>query len=217
MKIDKQSHALINSVIAVSNKFINKCETGKARSRETLSDLLKLKAEAELLKTALVERPTEPKEDNCTCGAQHSTIDGDQKCTDGCLNNNTEPTKIAEMVEDLAVDHPYYASESNYYSNEASSDWETMTEFLDEFEDADIDMNHVFRWDVSSREEGENTAGRYSAQVILIGQRKGLYLPHRIKYINDVEAKRFSLYLKKHWDNMVKIWEPIAICDEATK
>jgi len=42
-------------------------------------------------------RPTEPKEDNCTCGAQHGTIDGDQKCTDGCLNNNPEPkTKIAE-------------------------------------------------------------------------------------------------------------------------
>jgi len=48
-------------------------------------------------------RPTEPKEDNCTCGAQHGTIDGDQKCTDGCLNNNPEPkTKIAEGLKAFA-------------------------------------------------------------------------------------------------------------------
>ena len=52
----------------------------------------------------------------------------------------------------MAVEHPYYCSESNYYSNKPSMTWETMTEFLDEFEGTDIDMNLVFRWDIKPRE-----------------------------------------------------------------
>jgi hypothetical protein len=43
-------NSLCNSVIIITNKFIHKCETGKARSVETLSDLTKLKNEAEMLK-----------------------------------------------------------------------------------------------------------------------------------------------------------------------
>lgn len=47
-------YSLINSVIMVSEKFISKVKTGKARSKETFSDLLKLKIEAELVKKILM-------------------------------------------------------------------------------------------------------------------------------------------------------------------
>lgn len=49
-----QIHGLINSVIVVAEKFIKKVETGQAHSRETYSDLMKLKAEAEILKNNLI-------------------------------------------------------------------------------------------------------------------------------------------------------------------
>lgn len=51
-----QIHSLINSVITVSEKFIAKVETGRARSRETYSDLQKLKTEAEVLKNKLIKK-----------------------------------------------------------------------------------------------------------------------------------------------------------------
>ena len=49
----RRTNALCNSVIMVAGKFIHKCETGRARSVETRSDMAKIKIEAELLKDFL--------------------------------------------------------------------------------------------------------------------------------------------------------------------
>ncbi|HDZ18851.1 hypothetical protein LCGC14_0641300 [marine sediment metagenome] len=49
-KQKQQINSLCNSVIMVAEKFINKCKIGRARSIETLSDMKKIKTEAELLK-----------------------------------------------------------------------------------------------------------------------------------------------------------------------
>ena len=38
-------------------------------------------------------------------------------------------------------DHPYYCSGANYFNNEATCHYKTMTEFLDEREDDDVDLN----------------------------------------------------------------------------
>lgn len=56
MSREKAIDSLIDSVIIVSNRFINKVNTGRARSKETYFDLLKLKTEAQLLKKILVEK-----------------------------------------------------------------------------------------------------------------------------------------------------------------
>lgn len=120
----------------------------------------------------------------------------------------TETANKASALNALLVDHPYYCSESNYYSNDAGARWETMTEFLDEYEDADIDMNLVFRWDVKPRGE-ENTAGRYCAEVFIMNQRKGIFSPHCIAHINEEEAVRFKKYLEKHWATLRAVWEPL--------
>lgn len=44
---------LCNSIIMVADKFIEKVKSGKARSVETLDDLIKLKSEAMLIKSRL--------------------------------------------------------------------------------------------------------------------------------------------------------------------
>lgn len=46
-------NSLCNSVIMVAEKFIRKCEIGRARSVETLSDMIKIKKEAEMLKNLI--------------------------------------------------------------------------------------------------------------------------------------------------------------------
>ena len=119
-----------------------------------------------------------------------------------------------ETLKKLAIKHPYYASDSNFYSNEASREFDTMTEFLEEFKEADVDMNLVYRWDVYVQEEDDKEQdpglGKYYAQVTIIHQRKGIYSPYQIKNINEEEVKQFIEYLKPHWDKLKEIWLPLS-------
>lgn len=112
-------------------------------------------------------------------------------------------------LEKLHVDHPYYCNMGNYYSNEPYMEFETMSEFLDEFEDADIDMNLIFRWDI--KERGENAAkhDRYCAEVFIMHQRKGNFRPIDIRHVNESEAVRFNALLEKHWEKIKELWNPI--------
>lgn len=102
-------------------------------------------------------------------------------------------------------DHPYYASESNYYSNDAFLEYDNVTEFLNEFEDADLDLNQVFRWDIYGKEDGREM----NVQIIIIKQRKGVYMPCHIReYPTPEELTRLEKYLARHWENLNKIWAP---------
>lgn len=116
------------------------------------------------------------------------------------------------ILEKLSVEHPYYCSESNYYSNEPSKTYETMTEFLDCFESADVDLNLCFRWDIRNRsDDGEGKkAGRYCAQVFIMLQRKGIFKPIEIESVNEIEADRFLKYAQKHWETIKEMWKPVS-------
>lgn len=115
-------------------------------------------------------------------------------------------------LEKMAVNHDYYCSESNFYSNEPNQSFETMTEFLDQYEDADVDMNLCFRWDIHNRSEDEDgkKAGRYRAEIFIMMQRKGIFKPCQIEHVNEAEIPRFKKYLEKHWKTMLQIWTPIS-------
>ena len=117
-----------------------------------------------------------------------------------------------DKLQELAVYHPYYCSDSNFYSNKPAQRFETMTEFLDEFESCDIDMNLVFRWDIRPRGESDEAikAGRYYAEVFLMLQRKGIFMPVYISHVNEAEAERFIEYAKGHWEVIKALWEPIS-------
>lgn len=114
-------------------------------------------------------------------------------------------------LKDLAeIKHPYYCSESNYHSNEANVQYETMQDFLDDFEDADVDMNLCFRWDVHNTvdEEGYEIEGKYSAEVFLMLQRKGIFRPCIIKEFEEKDMDRFINYVQKHAETIKQIWAP---------
>lgn len=114
---------------------------------------------------------------------------------------------LKEMAD---AKHPYYCSESNHYSNEASMRFDTMSGFLDEFEGCDVDMNLCFRWDVrEALDINDNPTGRFGAEVFIIHQRKGIFRPCIIKSINEIEAERFKVYLEKHLEVLMEMWKPI--------
>lgn len=114
------------------------------------------------------------------------------------------------LLEKLAVKHPYYCSESNYYSNDGAMHFATMTDFLDGFEPRDVDMNLCFRWDVKLRSEryGDDEKG-YCAEVFLMLQRKGIFRSCSIDRIDEQEAERFLAYATKHLETIKAIWSPL--------
>ena len=115
-------------------------------------------------------------------------------------------------LKDLAVAHPYYASDSNYYSTSARVVWHTMSDFLDEFEgdDVDVDLNLVYRWDVRERyDDDDNPLGMYKAEVFIIKQRKGIYMPNIIDHVYEADVSRFIEYLQPHQETLRAMWEPL--------
>ena len=113
-------------------------------------------------------------------------------------------------IKDLLLDHDYYCSDGNYYSNDANLKRDTMTEFLDDMEESDVDMNLVFRWDIKAHtDENGEPDGSFYAEVFIIKQRKGIFMPCYIDKIEDHEVDRFIAYLKKHKEKLDSIWSPL--------
>ena len=115
-------------------------------------------------------------------------------------------------LKKLAVEHPYYCSESNYYRNEASTRWETMTELLDDMGESDVDMNLVFRWDIKPKRdyETDELTGGYYAEIFIIHQRKGIFHPCHIKSVTEADIPKLKEYLLKSWGTLNELWEPLS-------
>ncbi|AFC22722.1 hypothetical protein VchM-138_0043 [Vibrio phage vB_VchM-138] len=109
-------------------------------------------------------------------------------------------------LSELAVDHPYYCSTINYYNNDSNLVFNTMTEFLDEFENMDPDLNLMFRWDVK-RDEDEGDG--YYAECFIMLQRKGIFPPCSIKSFKESEVERFVEYARMHRNVLNKMWQPL--------
>ena len=113
-------------------------------------------------------------------------------------------------LKDLAVKHDYYSSESNYTDKDAGEMYETMTAYLDNYENADVDMNLCFRWDVHEHtDDNDKGKGTYYAEVFMMHQRKGIYAPHHIRSITEDEVDRFVKYLELHSKTILNLWNPI--------
>lgn len=109
-------------------------------------------------------------------------------------------------LEDLSVKHDYYANGNNYYDNTITGKYDTWADFYEEFADVDVDMNLVYRWDIYQRE----VSGRYYMQIIIIAQRKGIYLPIEIKYLDDKDVPQIIEFMKPHFDKLLNIWQPLS-------
>lgn len=116
-----------------------------------------------------------------------------------------------KTLQQLAVEHPYYCSDSNYYSNDGSMNFASMSDFLDEFESCDVDMNLCFRWDIKKKTKcyGDDAGEGYCAEVFLMLQRKGIFRPCSIESVSEDEAVRFKAYALRHLETIKAIWAPL--------
>ena len=116
---------------------------------------------------------------------------------------------------DLLVDHDYYASDNNYYSKDASTEWNSFDEFYAEYINADVDMNLIYRWDIKTRdkEEIENGASKYYMELFIIKQRKGIYAPQFIHSISENDFDKIKKLLQLHLDKLANIWLPFSVSE----
>lgn len=123
---------------------------------------------------------------------------------------------IQELYE-ASKNHPYYCSDCNYYSNEASLNYSDFPSFMEEFKDADVDMKLCFRWDLSLRdpedeeeysEEVIKKYNQYCLQIFMIKQRKGIFTPIHIDNFEEKDIPDLIEYLKPHMSRLKEIWQP---------
>jgi hypothetical protein len=113
-------------------------------------------------------------------------------------------------LKDLAIDHDYYCSGSNFYSDEARMEFDTFSDFYEGFCEADIDMNLVFRWDLNQWEHSQ----RYWLELFMIHQRKGIFSPIHIKMIDEKDIPLFIKYITPHMEKLKSIWKPFDFSDK---
>lgn len=140
-----------------------------------------------------------------------------------------------KTLKELAVDHPYYCSDSNYYSRDPSGKWQTFNDFYEEYKDADIDYNLIFRWDIklydkiepkkstdtvtiiyTEQELADMAKDRYYCEVFMIHQRKGIFAPHHIESITEDDVPKFIEIMTAHFERLKEMWEPIFLMDNLT-
>lgn len=114
------------------------------------------------------------------------------------------------------ADHPYYCSESNYYSNEPHQSYATWANFLAGFKDSDTDLNLVFRFDWREGEDwgasnfnGDPYYRNGTLQIFFVFQRKGIFACHEISVCRADEPSVVE-FLTSRWAHMQKLWEPLS-------
>lgn len=110
------------------------------------------------------------------------------------------------------VDHPYYATEGNYFSNGYHAEYASWAEFIEEQGDLDLDMNLVYRWDWQVPDpddyEPDEKMPPETLDLFYVGQRKAL---HRSV---SVEIRREDEPAVREWltvraEHMRRVWEPL--------
>jgi hypothetical protein len=113
--------------------------------------------------------------------------------------------------EDLIVEHPYYCSDSNYYSRDVACRYNKFKDFLIDWEDADLDYNHCFRFDIKQKENDlGDMLDEYFGEIFFMLQRKGIFTPCLIENIYQEDEKSIIKFLTPHWEYTKKIWEPFS-------
>lgn len=114
------------------------------------------------------------------------------------------------------VDHPYYANEGNYFSQDCHTTFKTWPRFAADSADEDLDLNLVYRWDWKEGEDDE--AGAFNGDenyrngrllIFYIGQRKALARSVEIEVCRADEPAVIE-WLRPRFAKLMDIWEPLS-------
>lgn len=107
---------------------------------------------------------------------------------------------MSEQQHLWEVRHPYYCSAGAY-----DDDYESWDQFLDEWADADMDYNLLFRWDWYTDDGDE-------LRLSFVQQRKGVLSTITVKVEKDNEP-RIVEWLRLRFEYALRLWLPLANLD----
>ena len=119
------------------------------------------------------------------------------------------------------IKHPYYCEDGNYYADGYTQTifrYDSWSDYMEEFADADKDYNLVFRWDWKVADPDDyDTEGEFGdpeevpteeyLHLYHMAQRKGAFWTHIVKVTHEDEPS-VREYLAGYAEHMRKIWEP---------
>lgn len=116
-------------------------------------------------------------------------------------------------LKELAIDHAYYCSDSNYYSREAAAQYDTWEDFISEMGNSDIDYNLCFRFDIKERETEDRDGnalknGKYCAEIFMMQQRKGKFVPIIISSVEEKDTESIVEWISARWEYLKQLWLP---------
>jgi hypothetical protein len=130
---------------------------------------------------------------------------------------------VTEQQPLWEFDHPYYCSESNFYSRDCHNSYSSWESFVESEGDNDFDMNLVFRWDwkadeyfdedtIDARREYASRFGdrdhAWTLSVFWILQRKGIFRCTEVKVCKANEPAVRD-WLTRRAEHMKLLWEPL--------
>lgn len=110
---------------------------------------------------------------------------------------------IKELFE-LSEKHNYYCSDSSYFGLGFETEYKTWNDFIAEMGSSDLDMNLMFRWDISKSDDG-----LYSMSVFIVHQRKGRFVPFFIESVDDSDVDSILDLLRVRKNHLNNLWEGI--------
>lgn len=121
------------------------------------------------------------------------------------------------------IDHPYYCQEGSYWVggnqwHEVHNEYESWSDFLDEWSATDDDLNLMFRWDWKRADPDDYT---YEVeedpdfkipgdvlQLFYMMQRKARNMSVFVK-VTEADEPAVREFLAKKAEHMRKLWEPL--------
>lgn len=124
------------------------------------------------------------------------------------------------------IDHPYYCTEGNYLASgstlsEVHTQYESWSDFFEDWGDSDPDMNLVFRWDWHGPDpslyvEGEDVPTTHTLLVHWVLQRKA-YLRSTAVEVTEADEPAVRAWLAERAKKIAAIWEPFMVAGGESK
>jgi hypothetical protein len=106
------------------------------------------------------------------------------------------------------ANHPYYASEGNYYRNGEHYRASSWMGFMEEMGDADEDYNLLYRWDW--RQDDDAPPGTGSLLLFYMAQRKARCFSYEVAVTAHDEVG-VREWLQKKWAHLQRVWAPFGV------
>ena len=111
------------------------------------------------------------------------------------------------MTELWDADHPYYATEGNFYKRGEHFTAESWAEFMEKMGDSDHDQDLLYRWDWQTARRGD------VLQLFFMGQRKARAWSYAVE-VTRSDAPAVRAWLTERAKTMTAIWAPISLAAE---